>query len=250
MKQSVFISHITDEKEIAIEFKALIESHFLGMIDVFVSSDGETIQMGQRWLDSISGALKSCAVEIILCSPVSVKRPWINFEAGAGWIRDIPVIPLCHSGMSPSDLPIPLNMLQAAKATDIAGLKLIFPVLAVAIGAKTPAVDFADFIAKVKDFENRYTFWTKVNDAFGILNQLGHHILLELKNNQTAKLRLNEIQIMALAQHMEFLKQNKILDFMRGGEVFIGGPLAGATTCHFIRMDEFASVVADSNFRP
>lgn len=109
-KTLVFISHITPEKEVAIAFKELIEESFLNMIEVFVSSDGESINMGQRWLESITVALKKCSIEIVLCSPQSVQRPWINFEAGAAWIRDIPVIPLCHSGMEPSKLPVPLNL--------------------------------------------------------------------------------------------------------------------------------------------
>jgi hypothetical protein len=245
----VFISHITPEKEIAIEFKALIETHFLGMIDVFVSSDGETIQMGQKWLDSISGALKACAVEIVLCSPISVNRPWINFEAGAGWIRDIPVIPLCHSGMTPSDLPIPLNMLQAAKATDVAALKLVFPVLAAAIGAKTPAVDFSAFIEKVRDFERRYTFWTKVNEAFSSLNYLDQRILSALKNGLPFQLRLNEVQIATLAGRMQFLKENKILDFNRVGDAQMN-PSGVFFGCRFVPMTEFAKVVGDANFHP
>ncbi len=43
-KSLVFISHIGDEAEIATEFKTLIEDHFLGLIDVFVSSDGTSIK--------------------------------------------------------------------------------------------------------------------------------------------------------------------------------------------------------------
>jgi TIR domain len=79
-KSIVFISHITEEKPIAIAFKDLIETSFLGMIDVFVSSDENSISTGQRWLDNITTALKECSIEIILCSPKSVSRPWINFE--------------------------------------------------------------------------------------------------------------------------------------------------------------------------
>lgn len=145
-KPLVFISHITEEKEIAIAFKELIESSFLGMLDVFVSSDEDTIHMGQKWLDRISNGLKTCAIEVVLCSPKSILRPWINFEAGAGWVRDIPVIPLCHSGIEPAKLPMPLNLLQAAKANEVSSLKLIFPVLAQAIGAKTPNIDWINVL--------------------------------------------------------------------------------------------------------
>ena len=152
-KPLVFISHITEEKEIALAFKSLIETTFLNMIDVFVSSDPTSIKLGQKWLDEITHALKACAIEIILASPESVKRPWINFEGGSAWIRDIPVIPLCHSGMAPAKLPQPLGALRAATATEEAQLQLVVPVLAEAIGCSMPAVDYSGFIEAVKKFE-------------------------------------------------------------------------------------------------
>lgn len=164
-KPVVFISHITEEKELAIELKHLIEESFLGMLEVFVSSDENSIGSGDRWLDNITEALKNCVIELILCSPESVKRPWINFEAGAGWIRGISVIPLCHSGMEMSRLPIPLNLLQAVKMSEISSLKLIFPVLATAIGATCPKIIFNDFVNRVKQLEEKYTYWNKINEG-------------------------------------------------------------------------------------
>lgn len=155
-KPLLFISHITEEKDLAIEFKKLVEDSFLGMLEVFVSSDENSISMGQKWLENITFSLKNCAVEVILCSPQSVQRPWINFEAGAGWVRDIPVIPLCHSGMKPSDLPMPLNLLQGAIATDKDGLKRIFSVLTKSLGSKSPPIDFSCFIGQVETLEKIY----------------------------------------------------------------------------------------------
>lgn len=198
-KPIVFISHITEEKELAIELKRLIEESFLGMLEVFVSSDEDSITSGSRWLDNITEALKNCVIELILCSPESVKRPWINFEAGAGWIREINVIPLCHSGMEVSNLPIPLNLLQAVKISDIASLKLIFPVLANAIGAKCPKIIFDDFVYRVKQLEERYTYWnvinkglkefsSKYNNLFTIIKQMD--IIVNLQETDLKELRI------------------------------------------------------------
>ena len=47
-KPIVFISHITEEKELALSFKSLVEQNFLGLLDVFVSSDENSISMGQK----------------------------------------------------------------------------------------------------------------------------------------------------------------------------------------------------------
>jgi len=99
-KPLIFISHIKEEKDLAFALKELVTDKFLNMMEVFVATDPTSIEMGREWLQRIKAALKTCAVEIIFASPESVKRPWINFEAGAAWIRkNVPVIPLCHSGM-------------------------------------------------------------------------------------------------------------------------------------------------------
>ena len=247
-KSLVFISHITEEKEIAIAFKELIESSFLGMLDVFVSSDEDSIHMGQKWLDRISGGLKICAIEIVLCSPKSITRPWINFEAGAGWVRDIPVIPLCHSGIDPAKLPMPLNLLQAAKANEVSSLKLIFPVLSQAIGAKTPIIDFSDFVKIVNDFEIKYTFWDACNAAFDQINSFNGSIIPVLKMGSPISMDLTETEINYLLQPIEFLAKNKILNLVRSGSVIIGG--RGMTHgCSLTPLAELNRVVRDSHFK-
>ena len=109
-KPLIFISHITEEKELAKLLADFIKKSYLNMFDVFVSSDGESIASGDRWIETIDKALNSCVIQVSLCSPFSIQRPWINFEAGASWIRRIPVIPICHSGLSKSNLPVPLSL--------------------------------------------------------------------------------------------------------------------------------------------
>lgn len=247
-KSLVFLSHIADESEIAIAFKDLIEASFLGMIDVFVSSDTDNIAMGQKWLDEITKALKSCVIEVVLCSPVSIKRPWINFEAGAGWIRDIPVIPLCHSGIVPSALPLPLNLLQAANASEIASLKLIFPVLAKAIGANTPPVDFTEFVATVKCFEKKYMFWSRCNAACKSINALLHgNVFPTLINHGGVELMLTETQIGKLEEIVSFLTERDVLRLLRTGFTSMTG--AGVQhKCVLLALPKFSATVSDPAF--
>lgn len=109
----IFVSHITEESEVAKKLKDWIESTFLGQHDVFVSSDSQSIPAGTKWLDEITKAITSSKILLLLCSPSSIHRPWINFEAGCGWAKSIPVIPICYGGLSKGDLPPPINALQA-----------------------------------------------------------------------------------------------------------------------------------------
>ncbi|MGC8592355.1 toll/interleukin-1 receptor domain-containing protein [Acidithiobacillus sp.] len=165
-KKLVFISHINEERELAKILSEEIKSSFLGLLDTFVSSDGESLPAGGRWLDSIDTALTNSAIQISLCSPQSIKRPWINFEAGASWIRRIPVVPLCHSGLSKSGLPIPLAMLQGADLDNADDLKVMFAELAKILGAaKTPTIDYCGLIDKCKIFIESYTYFNKVREA-------------------------------------------------------------------------------------
>lgn len=247
-KPLLFISHITEEKELALAFKELVESQFLGMLEVFVSSDENSIGMGQRWLDNITTALKSCAVEVILCSPQSIRRPWINFEAGAGWVREIPVIPLCHSGIEPSQLPMPLNLLQAAKAGEVSSLKLIFPVLANALGAKCPNADFSPFTDFVKEFETKYTFWDACNHAFVQLNQFNNTIINLLKQGQTVALSLTETDFNYLHGVVLFLANQNILALGKTG----GMQMTGTGTfynCALSPLPKLQSIFSDDHFK-
>jgi len=247
-KPIVFISHIVAEKELAIAFKELIEENFLNMIEVFVSSDEHSIGMGQRWLDNITEALKECSIEIILCSPKSIERPWINFEAGAGWIRDIPVIPLCHSGMEPSKLPLPLNLLQGANANQVSGLKLIFPVIAQAIGASIPNIDFSDFISKVSEFEKKYTYWNVVNECFEKLYNFHPEIIQALKQGKTIQIELTETDIGKIESFIAPLTEREILSFQRLGGVKMT-PGGTFYPCSLVPLKNLKATLEDKNFK-
>ena len=98
---------------------------------------------------------------IFLISHRSVKRNWINFELGAIWIRGvhdavIPAIPFCHSGITPKDLPPPLNRLNAIQANDKSQLEQAFYSLQKAFGVKGQLkTDFAGLSEKIKDIERK-----------------------------------------------------------------------------------------------
>ena len=142
----IFLSHIHEEREMALALKKAIESEFAGFVEVFVSSDGTSIPAGANFLKRIENGLIECIGAVYLISPTSVKRNWINFELGAVWARnaasvktsgpEIPTLPFCHSGCTPGNLPMPLNNLNAIQANQSAQLEFAFRSLQSAVGGK------------------------------------------------------------------------------------------------------------------
>ena len=109
----IFVSHIHEEGAIAQVLKDWVGSSFSGQCTVFVSSDRDDLPPGSKWLSEIDEALESARVFLVLCSPMSLHRSWINFETGCAWIKRVPIIPICHSGQSISHLPQPIATFQA-----------------------------------------------------------------------------------------------------------------------------------------
>jgi|SRR5690625_861957 len=149
---TIFISHITEEKETAIVLKSWLESIFLGNVNVFVSSEPSDIKAGERWLSKIEEALDNSKCLLVLCSLQSVNRPWINFETGAAWIRKIPVIPICHTGINKYNLPMPLSLFQALKVTESNFSRKLVRSLIDHLGySKLPKITFEEFDNEIID---------------------------------------------------------------------------------------------------
>jgi len=144
----IFISHVSEEAGVATTLKEALSSDFLGLVDIFVSSDAQSIAAGEDWLHSIETALENSALLLILCSPQSIKRPWINFEAGAAWMRKIPLVPLCHAGLTPHDLPMPLSLRQGVLLADADGLSRLYARVANVIQCNSPMRSFVDLATK------------------------------------------------------------------------------------------------------
>jgi len=110
---NIFISHISEETSISRVLKDWIESTFLGQCEVFASSDREDLPAGDTLIGETDQALDSAVAFLVLCSPASLKRPWVNFQTGWGWIKGLPIIPICHSGLKKDDLPPRISSFQA-----------------------------------------------------------------------------------------------------------------------------------------
>ncbi len=121
-KTSVFISHIGEEKDVAKRLQLLIQSAFSNAFPVFVSSDPESLGGGEEWYHHILDSLANAKVVLVLLSPESADRPWINFEAGFGKGRGSRVVPLSFRGLSFDALDYPLKGLQGYYLSQVADI--------------------------------------------------------------------------------------------------------------------------------
>ncbi|SFS87026.1 TIR domain-containing protein [Succinivibrio dextrinosolvens] len=242
-KPIIFISHTHEEKELAISLKNLIEESFLGITEVFVSSDSDSIKLGSKWLDCITYSLSNCVIELLICSSNSISKPWINFEAGAGWIRkSCKVIPICHSGLLPESLPLPLNLLQGMVISEESNLQELFNIISIELKCKRPSPDYKSFILTIRDLEKKYTYGyniktnldkfldfirkycsIEVNDGLGKIKFDKNIAFLDLIKNSANLPRFlvnSDCLDASINDCLNFLDNQKILQIKFNGSIF------------------------------
>jgi hypothetical protein len=152
---SVFLSHISCEAILADIVEHHVSRDFIGLADVFVSTQA-SILVGSKWLDEVTSALNKANLHVVLASQESVKRKWINFEAGAAHVRGVPIIPLCHSGLAPAQLPVPLSESEGLVLSGKAGFERFYDAIAAKLGSRLPQVDYVAYAREVLAFERDY----------------------------------------------------------------------------------------------
>jgi len=116
----IFISFIHEEEPYASCLQSFIQAAFGFRVRAFLSTDKWAIYAGESWLDRIVQELQEAKVVVAMLSPESVKRPWVNFESGAAYIKqDCKLIPVCFNGLAKGALPQPYASLQAVDLTDL-----------------------------------------------------------------------------------------------------------------------------------
>jgi hypothetical protein len=75
----------------------------------------------------------------------------VNFEAGAAWLRDVPIIPVCHTDLTPGDLPLPLKLLEAVEANQPNDIERLYVRLAKIVGVDKPRANYAKIAKAIKE---------------------------------------------------------------------------------------------------
>ncbi|MBF0421374.1 MAG: toll/interleukin-1 receptor domain-containing protein [Magnetococcales bacterium] len=119
---TLFISYSQQDSSLAISMKEIIEIIVPGY-NVFIFSSPESVDFGDNWLVKLENALSSVLIFLVLADHDTFQRHWINFEVGYAWSRGIPIIFLCHGGLTPSGLPLPYQLRASVNLDDRGGLK-------------------------------------------------------------------------------------------------------------------------------
>lgn len=127
----IFISHAVIDKDLAVEFKELLESATMGLAQAWLSSAIDGLTPGDTLWEEVHQNLLHSDKIIALITPNSLHRPWIPYECGfVAGNRHFNVIPVLVS-LNKADLPLPLSAYVAYNADDAEDLlRLLIQTLA------------------------------------------------------------------------------------------------------------------------
>ncbi len=132
----ILISHVSDEALFALLLKDFIESTFLGQFEVFLSSNSGERGVGDKWLVEVDASLSSAELLLVLCSPKSIRQPWIHFEFGCAWTKSMAITCICHSGLNKVGLPPHLRTFDVLEVENDDFMEQLFNDLAKRFGIK------------------------------------------------------------------------------------------------------------------
>lgn len=111
-KPTIFFSHSSKDSEAVAELKKLFVEKTSGTIDVFLSSDGQSIPFGRNWVHEVQEALGRAKIMFVFLTPDSIKSGWIYFESGYCHKQGVRVIPVGFAGVDLNGIRPPLSLLQ------------------------------------------------------------------------------------------------------------------------------------------
>lgn len=120
-KPTIFFSHSSKDRDLILPIKNKIASITSGVMEIFMSSDGQSIPFGRNWVSKIEEGLMNAQIMFIFVTPNSISSEWIYFEAGYAYSKGIEVIPV-GIGVNIGELKAPLNLLQGFDILSADGL--------------------------------------------------------------------------------------------------------------------------------
>lgn len=151
--KEVFISWSGEKaKTYALFLENMLDEIFGKKSSVFYSGNIET---GTIWLEKINQALTESIVGIIILTKESMKRPWVNFEAGAIFKADsknISIIPICVDISFEELVGHPLRFFQSRYYFEWQSIMQLFKFLNRKLGWEYIKIDLKDIKSRFDEF--------------------------------------------------------------------------------------------------
>lgn len=122
-KPTIFISHASEDAEIANAIESVIRDRHGDAVNVFNTSDGKTLHPGCHWKQEITTAVKDSVLMLVILTENSNQKPWIYWESGGAFHQEINVIPLLGPELSVSELQVLFPDLQTIRLLSKEGLQ-------------------------------------------------------------------------------------------------------------------------------
>ena len=127
-KPTIFFSHSSQDSLAILPIKNRVAEITANVIDIFMSSDGQSIPFGHNWIHKIEEGLNNAQIMFVFVTPTSINSAWIYFEAGFAYSKGIEVIPV-GVGVNIGQLKAPLNLLQGFDITSADSLNNFISVI-------------------------------------------------------------------------------------------------------------------------
>ena len=124
-KPIIFFSHSSKDAKPLARLKERFVKKTHGAIEVFLSSDGQSIPLGVDWDKRIEEAMDKAKLMFTFVTRHSLQSSWIYFESGYAYAKKARVIPVDFLGFDLDRLSPPLSKLEGFNVTSAAGLNNI-----------------------------------------------------------------------------------------------------------------------------
>lgn len=128
-KPTIFFSHSSKDEVSLRELKNILSDKTGNTVDIFLSSDGQSIQLGRNWVHKVEDALENAKIMFVFLSPNSLQSKWVYFESGFSYAKNISVIPIGILGVDLDSLSPPLSLLHGFNIRNYDGLNNIISII-------------------------------------------------------------------------------------------------------------------------
>ena len=90
-KPTIFFSHSSKDRDAILPIKEKLMKITSGVIQIFMSSDGQSIPFGNNWVHKIEEGLNNAKIMFVFVTPTSIESGWIYFEAGFAYSKGIEI---------------------------------------------------------------------------------------------------------------------------------------------------------------